>query len=178
MKAIKMHWPDRCILRPQQGTQKGPKKAQNIVRKVSEAIPDRFSWALWSPFNHVCALPKSFCPSNHNKGSKKARKTPNPVVDISQKLMGRFSRFKCHMKWKPFGHRCEVAWLFYPLTQQAPQPPLPPKKPNILPRNFSRDYYWSFCICAQPLRDDVAMQRRLSLAACIHKMIPRLPHLI
>ena len=29
-----------------------------------------------------------------------------------------------------------------------------------------------YCICAQPMRDDVAMQRRLSLAGRIYKMIP------
>ena len=28
------------------------------------------------------------------------------------------------------------------------------------------------CECTQPMRDDVALQRRLSLAGCIHKMIP------
>ena len=30
----------------------------------------------------------------------------------------------------------------------------------------------SFCECAQPMRDDVTMQRRLSLAGPIHKIIP------
>ena len=30
----------------------------------------------------------------------------------------------------------------------------------------------SFCICAQPMRDDVTIQSRLSLAGHIYKMIP------
>ena len=34
------------------------------------------------------------------------------------------------------------------------------------------DEQGSFCVCTQPTRDDVTMQRRLSLAGCIHKMIP------
>ena len=28
------------------------------------------------------------------------------------------------------------------------------------------------CVCAQPLRDNVTMKHHLSLAGCIHKMIP------
>ena len=30
----------------------------------------------------------------------------------------------------------------------------------------------SFCECAQPMRDDATLQRSLSLAGHIHKMIP------
>ena len=30
----------------------------------------------------------------------------------------------------------------------------------------------SFCICTQPMRDNATMQCRLSLAGCIHKMVP------
>ena len=36
----------------------------------------------------------------------------------------------------------------------------------------------SFWVCAQPMRDDVAVQRRVSLAGCIHKMIPPSVHFI
>ena len=34
----------------------------------------------------------------------------------------------------------------------------------------------SFCVCAQSMKDDVTMQRHLSLTGCIHQMIPARTH--
>ena len=42
----------------------------------------------------------------------------------------------------------------------------------LLTISMTTDNQGSFCVCAQPMRDDVTLQRRLSLAGRIHKMIP------
>ena len=42
---------------------------------------------------------------------------------------------------------------------------------NLLPGNLLQ-IQGSFCECAQPMRDNITLQCRLSLACCIHKRIP------
>ena len=43
---------------------------------------------------------------------------------------------------------------------------------DMAPCRIASHIHGSFCVCTQPMRDDVTMERRLLLAGCIHMVIP------
>ena len=80
----------------------------------------------------------------------------------------------CRVSADPRPHDAQCGFTATMVTEVVPRDP--PRAGigwcatgNIQPLFVSSQ--GSFCVCAQPMGDDVTMQRRLSLAGRIHKMI-------